>query len=848
MPPVSTASPERTHHMLLHLLPAISAAMFGAAGCQDQPTVVRLPQTAADVAAQDTVLAPSADTYLRQGSPNQNQGTELILRLQSSGKNRVLLRWDQQALVQAVGGGAVTSARLELTIADLGDNWSTAGRTIELRRMTQAWTELGATWNCAVDSVPGNARPECAGATAWDMDHAANYPFLAETTATALLRNGQTGVVSFDVTADVLAWLAGQPNNGWLLKKTVEGDPGKVDFGSRESAAGPRLTLTVVAGDTARPELPDTRNYFFPTDTAFSVASPGDTAIRYYRTVVGILFDDTTSGVTVRRVLADYRATIIGGLKNLGAYIVRVPDPGPSYAAVDSLISRLSSEPGVQYAFGAAIHDAVRRLSRFPSDGTGASRPDWLTPTANSITWPQLAVRATLAWGCETGTYGGEPVDVGILDETFDPSPSVNPDLAPSLVDVLRPSSALAMNPDFSLHTIADFSHGTAAAGLLTAAGDNNQGVAGMAWKSRLHVFLVGRSDSIVADAAWYLANDAFPAAAAAGARVLSSSIVVGGNDFNRVRVIQDGLQLYIKAGRGGLFVQAVGDERTTLSIDALQSVHSDVGLLQAAVNIQHGPDGGRVLIVAGTQPSNAWWDDGETFGSNLVRGATEIAAPAADIVSLANGSGTLPPESGTSYSAPMVAGVAAQLWAMDPDLTPEQVKSYILRGARQKRLSSTTGDSVAVSPVIGAPETIYQLDAYGALSLLSAEQPGTPICGFPVGIPSDGRSVVLERPAGPEPLNVGSDTVGVMSVSVAQGGRLVSSLVVAPAGYDIRTVVTDQRGTVLQELPGIQRVYLERDAVDAAPGGLGLDPTYTLTPPLRLRMPIAPSRRVQVN
>ena len=76
--------------MLLHLLPAICASILGAVGCQqDQPTGVRAARAQADMAqARDTTLAPAADTYIRQVSPNQNQGAELILRLQSSGKNR----------------------------------------------------------------------------------------------------------------------------------------------------------------------------------------------------------------------------------------------------------------------------------------------------------------------------------------------------------------------------------------------------------------------------------------------------------------------------------------------------------------------------------------------------------------------------------------------------------------------------------------------------------------------------------------------------------------------------------------------------------------------------------------
>ncbi len=107
--------------MILHVLPAICAAVVGAAGCQqDRPTAVPTARPQAEVAQpHDTTLAPSADTYIRRLAPNQNQGTEPILRLTALGRNRALLRWDQQALAHAVGSGTVRAARLEVTIADV---------------------------------------------------------------------------------------------------------------------------------------------------------------------------------------------------------------------------------------------------------------------------------------------------------------------------------------------------------------------------------------------------------------------------------------------------------------------------------------------------------------------------------------------------------------------------------------------------------------------------------------------------------------------------------------------------------------------------------------------------------
>lgn len=132
----------------------------------------------------DSALAPIADTYLRQGNPNQNQGTEPNLRLQASGKNRALVRWDPQAIADAIGGDSLVAARLELTITHNADNWGATGRTIDLHRLTQAWTETGATWNCAHDTNTANPVADCSGATAWAMEGPDPRPHAATPTAT----------------------------------------------------------------------------------------------------------------------------------------------------------------------------------------------------------------------------------------------------------------------------------------------------------------------------------------------------------------------------------------------------------------------------------------------------------------------------------------------------------------------------------------------------------------------------------------------------------------------------------------------------------------------------------------
>ncbi len=195
---------------------------------------------AAAVNAQTSTLSATADTYLRSGSPNQNQGSESLLRVQSSGNNRSLVRFDPAAITTAVGSGNLVGARLEFYLQSNANNWSTEGRTVDAHRLTANWTEAGATWNCGVDSIPSNSSPNCA--TQW-----AGGQFAEEPSDTVLHTNGLTGWIQFDVTADVLAFLSGTQNFGWIVKKTEEGQNGQVEYTSRQGAAdhSPRLVLVV---------------------------------------------------------------------------------------------------------------------------------------------------------------------------------------------------------------------------------------------------------------------------------------------------------------------------------------------------------------------------------------------------------------------------------------------------------------------------------------------------------------------------------------------------------------------------------------------------------------------------
>jgi hypothetical protein len=202
---------------------------------------------------------PSADTYIRSGQANQNEGAGQFMRIQANGNNRALVRFDQAELESEIGNGTILSATLQLTITDNSNNWGSEGRTVDLHRLISDWIEgngtendrgtgNGATWNCAIDSLIQNLVKDCSDSTEWEMAQPNNpsvHPWIETPTDTQTITNNQTGIIEYDVTQDVTQYLDGSTNNyGWLLKKTNEAQAGQAEFGTKESQFTPQLTIT----------------------------------------------------------------------------------------------------------------------------------------------------------------------------------------------------------------------------------------------------------------------------------------------------------------------------------------------------------------------------------------------------------------------------------------------------------------------------------------------------------------------------------------------------------------------------------------------------------------------------
>lgn len=216
------------------------------------PFMLAFGATEVSVAAPVTTSLPAvADTTLRQQQANQNRGGDEQVRLGWAQTSRTLVRFDPAAITAAVGTGTLISAHLELDVEETGESWPGGSQNVGAHRVTATWTETGATWNCAIDAQPADNRADCN--PLWN-----GGSFLAAATATVPHTKETRGLVRFDVTADVAAFLAGAENHGWLLKKEDEALSGRIDYVSREGMVvegRPRLVVVVEprGEDTAPP-------------------------------------------------------------------------------------------------------------------------------------------------------------------------------------------------------------------------------------------------------------------------------------------------------------------------------------------------------------------------------------------------------------------------------------------------------------------------------------------------------------------------------------------------------------------------------------------------------------------
>lgn len=241
--------------------------------------------------------------------------------------------------------------------------------------------------------------------------------------------------------------------------------------------------------------------------------------------------------------------------------------------------------------------------------------------------WHHSTIQSEAAWDSARGMG----VTIGIGDSGVD---CTHPDLASACVSGWN-------FYDNNSNTADVYGHGTKVAGTAAAVGDNANQITGVAYQSKIMPLRI-------ADATGYgyysYMGQAITYAADRGVKVVNLSFQGAGGSAT----IRSAAQ-YMK-GKGGLVVVSEGNSGTQSTYD-------------------NSP---YVINVSATDGSNnmASWS---TFGADV-----DLSAPGVSILTTTNGGGT-GAVSGTSFSAPMTAGVIGLIYSVHPQFTASQVESILL-------------------------------------------------------------------------------------------------------------------------------------------------------------------------
>ena len=337
----------------------------------------------------------------------------------------------------------------------------------------------------------------------------------------------------------------------------------------------------------------------------------------------------------------------------------------PKGADKDTLIKRLSVNPAV----AVAEPDYPLHALATPDDPDFGQLWGLLNTGQNSGT-AGADIKATDAWDISTGSH---EVVIGVIDSGMDYN-------HPDLVDNrwVNPGDLPGSTYGYStlnaeLDPMDSDSHGTHVAGTIGATGNNGIGVVGVNWNvTLLPCQFLGPTGGSTAGAIECI-NYFTDLKLNHGVNVKATNNSWGGGSYS------DTLRAAIESGgdAGILFIAAAGNS----GVDA-----DSTPMYPAAYDLD------AIVSVASTD-RNDQLSIFTSGASNYGAVSVDLGAPGSAILSTVPGGGYAS-YSGTSMASPHVAGAAALLWSVNPDITPLEMKSILMDSGDS--LSALEGKTVS--------------------------------------------------------------------------------------------------------------------------------------------------------
>ncbi|MDM5271040.1 S8 family serine peptidase [Sulfurovum sp. zt1-1] len=283
---------------------------------------------------------------------------------------------------------------------------------------------------------------------------------------------------------------------------------------------------------------------------------------------------------------------------------------------------------------------AISKLLR----GTGAvkfAEPDMIVSPSNtpndpdfSNQWHHVTINSTYAWDTITSPEDIQAVKVCVLDTGVDQD-------HPDLMDNLLPG----YNANH-LRSVEDFhGHGTGTAGVIGAVGNNAEGISGVLWDVNIIPVQINNKTD---DSTAYLSTMAKGIKWCADQGVKVANLSYEGANASTI----DDAATYLRE-HGGLLFMSAGNSGNFYDTSFY-------------------PDWKSFIIVGSTNKS-----DIKSAFSNYGP-FIDLVAPGESILTTYLG-GKYVYYSGTSFSSPMVAGVGAMIFGLNPNFTPDEVENILL-------------------------------------------------------------------------------------------------------------------------------------------------------------------------
>lgn len=383
----------------------------------------------------------------------------------------------------------------------------------------------------------------------------------------------------------------------------------------------------------------------------FILVSQGNTysprGMEYVSDQVLVKFKSSVTEEMREAAIASYQSTTLKRISGIDVYHLQIPGD----VAVEEMIYLLEQNPDVEYA----EPNYFRRIAQvtpddpFFSDQYALYNPGGVfgPPSSPQSGTERADIKAREGW---EETWGDDSVVIAVLDTGADFN---HPDLDGKLLS--NGYDFINDDPD----PIDDEGHGTIIAGIVAAETNNGEGIAGVAWNCKILPIKIvdntGLTDvsTIIDGINWAILN---------GADVINLSL----GEFWAAQSEQDAIRA---AYNNGIVVVAAAGN------DGVATYYPAAYPECMAVAATNSSDERVTFLNTATDPLP--WES--NYGPEI-----DVAAPGDWVLSLYPTSLTTPPflpyiwASGTSLSTPHVAGLAALIRSIKPELSAEDIMDVI--------------------------------------------------------------------------------------------------------------------------------------------------------------------------